>query len=125
MGNILCRSSFLSSYKTETLEVYLLLLAALVGDAQLGCCHAAKLVACVDYRVVLAVVEEAYLTVATATGVMRVLNNRHYLSDVLVGAAVGILTAELAYWAADAIFNDRKLMKPHRNVNSNYIINNY
>ena len=64
-------------------------------------------------------------TVATATGVMRVLNNRHYVSDVVVGAAIGILSAELAYWATDAIFNDRKLMKPHRKMNADYIIKNY
>ena len=64
-------------------------------------------------------------TVATVTGVMRVLNNRHYLSDVVVGAAVGILTAELAYWAADAMFKDRKLMKSHRKVKTDYIIKNY
>ena len=64
-------------------------------------------------------------TVATATGVMRVLNNRHDLSDVVVGAAVGILTAELAYWATDAIFKDRKLFKSHYNVNADYIIKNY
>jgi membrane-associated phospholipid phosphatase len=56
---------------------------------------------------------------------MRVLNNRHYLSDVVVGAAVGILTAELAYWATDAIFKDRKLFKSHYNVNADYIIKNY
>ena len=60
-----------------------------------------------------------------ATGVMRVLNNRHYVSDVLVGAAVGILTAELAYWATDAIFNDWKPVKPHRRMSSDYIIKNY
>lgn len=53
-------------------------------------------------------------TVATATGVMRVLNNRHYVSDVIVGAAVGILTAELAYWATDAIFKDWKVFKLHK-----------
>jgi hypothetical protein len=64
-------------------------------------------------------------TVATATGVMRVLNNRHYVSDVLVGAAVGILTAELAYWATDAIFNDWKITKSHRRMSSEYIIKNY
>ena len=64
-------------------------------------------------------------TVATATGVMRMLNNRHYLSDVVVGAAVGILTAELAYWATDAIFKDRKIVKSHCSMSSNYIINNY
>ncbi len=53
-------------------------------------------------------------TVATATGVMRILNNRHYVSDVIVGAAVGILTAELAYWATDAIFKDWKVFKLHK-----------
>ena len=64
-------------------------------------------------------------TVATATGVMRVLNNRHYVSDVVVGAAIGILSAELAYWATDAIFKDKKLFKSHRNVTADYIIKNY
>ena len=47
-------------------------------------------------------------TVASSVAVMRVLNNRHYVSDVIVGAAIGILTAELGYWASDAIFNNRK-----------------
>ena len=64
-------------------------------------------------------------TVATASGVMRILNNRHYVSDVVVGAAVGILSAELAYWATDAIFKDKKLFKSHRNVTADYIIKNY
>lgn len=64
-------------------------------------------------------------TVATATGVLRVMNNRHYASDVLVGAAIGIATAELAYWATDAMFNNRKLFKPrgariHYEVLKNY-----
>ena len=53
-------------------------------------------------------------SVATATGIMRILNNKHYASDVLVGAAIGIVTAELAYWASDAIFNDRKLFKSRK-----------
>jgi membrane-associated phospholipid phosphatase len=56
---------------------------------------------------------------------MRILNNRHYVSDVIVGAAVGILTAELAYWATDSIFKDLKLFKSHYSVNADYIINNY
>ncbi|MCC9136503.1 phosphatase PAP2 family protein [Pontibacter silvestris] len=34
---------------------------------------------------------------ATATGVMRILNDRHWLSDVLAGAGIGILSAEVAY----------------------------
>ncbi len=53
-------------------------------------------------------------SVAMATGVLRVLNNRHYVSDVLVGAAIGIASAELAYWVSDAIFNNRKLFKNKR-----------
>lgn len=50
-------------------------------------------------------------TFATTTGILRILNNRHYVSDVLVGAAIGIVTAELAYWATDAMWKDRKIFK--------------
>jgi len=34
---------------------------------------------------------------AGATGVFRMLNNRHYLSDVLVGAGIGIFVTQLVY----------------------------
>jgi membrane-associated phospholipid phosphatase len=34
---------------------------------------------------------------ATTTGVFRTLNNAHYVSDVLVGAGIGILVTELIY----------------------------
>ncbi len=34
---------------------------------------------------------------ATTTGVMRVLNNYHWVSDVLVGAGIGILVTDLVY----------------------------
>lgn len=34
---------------------------------------------------------------ATTTGVFRMLNNRHYLSDVLMGAGIGILVTQLVY----------------------------
>ncbi len=64
-------------------------------------------------------------TVATATGIMRILNNRHYASDVLVGAAIGIATAELAYWASDAIFNDRKLFKSRKARIHYEVLKNY
>lgn len=64
-------------------------------------------------------------TVATATGVLRILNNRHYASDVLVGAAIGILSAELAYWASDAIFNDKKLFKSKRARMHYEVLKNY
>jgi hypothetical protein len=38
----------------------------------------------------------AYAT-ATGVGIFRVLNNRHWVSDVLVGAGIGILSTNLAY----------------------------
>lgn len=34
---------------------------------------------------------------ATAVGAMRILNNRHWVSDVLAGAGIGILSTNLAY----------------------------
>ncbi len=64
-------------------------------------------------------------SVATATGIMRILNNKHYASDVLVGAAIGIVSAELAYWASDAIFNNRKLFKSKRARTHYEAIENY
>jgi hypothetical protein len=36
-------------------------------------------------------------TVATGVGAMRVMNNRHWMSDVLVGAGIGILSTNLVY----------------------------
>lgn len=35
--------------------------------------------------------------VATATGALRVLNKKHWVSDVVTGAGIGILSAELGY----------------------------
>jgi hypothetical protein len=43
---------------------------------------------------------------ATATGVFRVINNEHWVSDVLVGAGIGILAANLVYY-----------MEPFKNFN--------
>lgn len=46
-------------------------------------------------------------SVATATGLMRMANNKHWLSDVLTGAGVGILSTELGYYLADLIFKEK------------------
>lgn len=46
-------------------------------------------------------------TVATATGISRILNNKHWVSDVLAGAGIGILTTELGYFLADLIFKGK------------------
>ena len=35
---------------------------------------------------------------ATATAVLRIYNNRHWTNDVLAGAAIGILSANVGYW---------------------------
>jgi membrane-associated phospholipid phosphatase len=36
-------------------------------------------------------------TLATGVGVMRILNNRHWVSDVMAGAGIGILSANIVY----------------------------
>ena len=48
-------------------------------------------------------------TMAVATGVGRQLNLRHWGSDILVGAGIGILSTELGYLFADLIFKDKGL----------------
>lgn len=47
-------------------------------------------------------------TVAAASGLARVANDKHWLSDVLVGAGIGIITTELGYCLADLVFKDSK-----------------
>ena len=37
-------------------------------------------------------------TMATAVGTCRMMSNRHWASDVLVGAGIGILSTNLVYW---------------------------
>ena len=49
--------------------------------------------------------------VATATGVMRVLNNRHWISDVMSGAGIGIMSAELGYALCDLMFKGKGLLR--------------
>lgn len=49
--------------------------------------------------------------VATATGVMRVLNNRHWISDVMSGAGIGIMSAELGYALSDILFKGKGLLR--------------
>ncbi len=36
-------------------------------------------------------------TLASVTGILRIMNNRHWVTDVLGGAAIGIVSAQLAY----------------------------
>ena len=61
--------------------------------------------------------------VATATGVMRVLNNRHWISDVLSGAGIGIFSTELAYGISDIIFKGHGLKRGFLSDKSNAVEN--
>lgn len=54
----------------------------------------------------------AAYTVATSVGVLRVLNNRHYTSDVLVGAGIGMLSAHIAYWTHQYKWNKNVVVMP-------------
>ena len=37
-------------------------------------------------------------SLATSVGALRMLNNRHWLTDVCAGAGIGILSTKMAYW---------------------------
>lgn len=49
---------------------------------------------------------------AATTGIFRVISNRHWCSDVLAGAALGIFSTELAYDLTNILFGDHGLKKP-------------
>lgn len=58
---------------------------------------------------------------ATTTGVMRSLNNRHWISDILVGAGIGILATDLGYFFGDMIFRDKHIVRKElENLNDFY-----
>lgn len=48
---------------------------------------------------------------AIVTGFTRILNNRHWLFDVIIGAALGILLTDLAFRLVQLIFKDRGLIQ--------------
>ena len=55
---------------------------------------------------------------ASLVAVGRMLNNRHWMSDVLFGAGVGIFSTELGYFLSDLIFKKNK--SQHGFYNSDY-----
>lgn len=46
--------------------------------------------------------------VATATGLLRIYNGRHWANDVVAGAAIGIMSTRLAYWLYPRVFTSHK-----------------
>ncbi|WP_233259994.1 phosphatase PAP2 family protein [Chitinophaga sp. S165] len=59
---------------------------------------------------------------AATTGYMRMSNNRHWFSDVVAGAGVGILSTDLAYWVYPSI---KKLFKNKKSDGENIIVPTY
>jgi membrane-associated phospholipid phosphatase len=51
--------------------------------------------------------------VAAGTGFFRMYNNRHWFTDILAGAGIGILSAKASYWLFPYI--SKKLFKKKRN----------
>lgn len=55
--------------------------------------------------------------VAAGTGFFRMYNNRHWLTDVLAGAGIGILSVQAAYWlyptVRNALFRKKYLKNTH------------
>lgn len=60
-------------------------------------------------------------TVAAGTGLMRMANNKHWVSDVMVGAGIGIISTEFGYWLADVIMKDKGLNKSAKRKGDNVI----
>lgn len=50
--------------------------------------------------------------IASGVGALRIANNKHYISDVLVGAGIGILSTKIAYWTHGYRWNRRKTLPP-------------
>jgi len=56
---------------------------------------------------------------ASTVGTLRIMNNKHYLSDVLIGAGIGILSTKISYWT-----HQFKRSKRKKQVLSNFDITN-
>lgn len=64
-----------------------------------------------EYWEVSPMIGVAGYSVAVTIGFMRVYNNRHWVTDVIAGAGIGILSARIGYWtlpAARTLFRGRK-----------------
>ncbi|MDD6209494.1 MAG: phosphatase PAP2 family protein [Bacteroidales bacterium] len=64
-----------------------------------------------EYKGVSPWIGYAGYAVATATGYLRIYNNRHYINDVIAGACIGILSVKLAYWLYPKCFKRSKCNK--------------
>lgn len=58
--------------------------------------------------------------VAAGTGAFRMYNNRHWLTDVVAGAGIGILSTKAAYWLYPTV-NNLLSSKKHKNRKSVFL----
>lgn len=61
--------------------------------------------------------------VATGTGMFRIYNARHWLSDVAMGAGIGMLSTKMAYWIFPYL--DHDLFKSKKYLHSTVLLPNY
>lgn len=55
-------------------------------------------------------------TAATATQLQRIHRNRHYINDVVTGAGIGVMSANLGYFITDKIYGEKEINKPKLSV---------
>lgn len=51
-------------------------------------------------------------SMATTTGICRVLKDKHWISDVLIGAGIGILSVDLTYYVFDRLSSKELVVSP-------------
>lgn len=51
-------------------------------------------------------------TAATATSMLRIKHNAHWLNDVYMGAGIGVVSTNVGYWLADRIFGEEGINRP-------------
>ncbi len=61
--------------------------------------------------------------IAAGTGIFRMYNNRHWLTDVALGAGIGILATKTAYWMNPYI--TRKLFGEKQTKSTSFIVPSY
>lgn len=49
---------------------------------------------------------------ATATGMLRIKHNSHWLNDIYMGAGIGVVSTNVGYWISDRIFGVDGINKP-------------